>query len=465
MRSKVIKEYDELLNKVNHIHFIGIGGSGMCPLVDILRGDGKYITGSDVDDNSDTVRRLRSFGIPVAIGQRAENIGDAELVVYSAAIAKDNPELVAAQTSGVPTIERSVLLGAVCRRYKRDIAISGTHGKTTTTSMVTTILMAGQLDPTVVIGGKLALIEGYGRAGRSDRMVCEACEFVDTFLQITPEVAVILNIDADHLDYFGTLDNIIASFRQFAGQTTGAVIANGDDANTMKALDTTKAQIITFGLDPRNDYYAENVQQASGGFWKFDMLHKGQKLTEITLKVPGEHNILNALAAAAASIYVGATPDDVRKGLGMFSGASRRFEIHTVHNGITIADDYAHHPTEIEATLHACKEMNYKRVWAVFQPFTYTRTKQHMQEFADVLQIADQVVLTDIMGGREFDDLGIRSEDLQALIPGCHLEHTFEDVADYVLANAAEGDLVITMGCGDVYKCAKLMSAKLNEKE
>ena len=177
MRSKVIREYDELLNRVNRVHFIGIGGSGMCPLVDILRGDGKTITGSDVDDNSDTVKRLRSFGIPVAIGQRAENIGDAELVVYSAAIAKDNPELVAAMESGVPTIERSVLLGAVCRRYKRDIAISGTHGKTTTTSMVTTILMAGQLDPTVVIGGKLALIEGYGRAGRSDRMVCEACEF------------------------------------------------------------------------------------------------------------------------------------------------------------------------------------------------------------------------------------------------------------------------------------------------
>ena len=417
MRSKVIREYDELLN---------------------------------------------------SIGQRAENIGDAELVVYSAAIAKDNPELVAALESGVPTIERSVLLGAVCRRYKRDIAISGTHGKTTTTSMVTTILMAGQLDPTVVIGGKLALIEGYGRAGRSDRMVCEACEFVDTFLQITPEVAVILNIDADHLDYFGTLDNIIASFRQFADQTTGVVIANGDDANTMKALDTTKARIITFGLDPKNDYYAVNVQQASGGFWKFDLMHncdgRGEKLTEITLKVPGEHNVLNALAAAAASIYVGATPDDVKKGLGMFSGASRRFEIHPVHNGITIADDYAHHPTEIEATLHACKEMDYKRVWAVFQPFTYTRTKQHMQEFADVLQIADKVVLTDIMGGREWDDLGIRSEDLQALIPGCYLEHTLEEAADFVLANAEEGDLVITMGCGDVYKCAKLMTAKLNKR-
>ena len=288
MRSKVIRDYDELLNKVSRVHFIGIGGSGMNPLVDILLGDGKVISGSDVDDNSDTVKRLRSFGIPVAIGQRAENIGDAELVVYSAAIAKDNPELVAALASGVPTIERSVLLGAVCRRYKRDIAVSGTHGKTTTTSMITTILMAGQLDPTVVIGGKLALIEGYGRAGKSDRMVCEACEFVDTFLQITPEVAVILNIDADHLDYFGTLDNIIASFRQFAEQTTGVVIANGDDANTMKALDTTKADIITFGLDPKNDYYAVNVQQASGGFWKFDLMRhsdgKGEKLTEIALK-------------------------------------------------------------------------------------------------------------------------------------------------------------------------------------
>ena len=465
MRSKVITEYDELLNKVKRIHFIGIGGSGMCPLVDILRADGKDISGSDVDDNSDTVKRLRSFGIPVAIGQRAENIEGAELVVYSAAIAADNPELCAARESGVPTIERSVLLGAVCRRYKKDIAVSGTHGKTTTTSMITTILMAGQLDPTVVIGGKLALIEGYGRAGHSDTMVCEACEFVDTFLQITPEIAVILNIDADHLDYFGTLDNIIASFRQFAGQTTGAVIANGDDANTMKALDTAKAKIITFGLATTNDYYAENIRMASGGFWQFDLMHGGEKLTDITLKVPGEHNILNALAASVACLYVGATPDDVKKGLGMFSGASRRFEIHTVKDGITIADDYAHHPAEIEATLHACKEMPYKRVWAVFQPFTYTRTKAHLHEFARVLQIADKVVLTDIMGGREWDDLGIHSEDMQALIPDCHLEHTFEGVADYVLANAEEGDLVITMGCGDVYKCAKLMSARLNEKQ
>ena len=463
MRSKVITEYDELLNKVRHIHFIGIGGSGMCPLVDILRGDGKFITGSDVDDNSDTVKRLRSFGINVAIGQRAENIDGAELVVYSAAISKENPELRAAVESGIPTIERSVLLGAVCRRYSNAIAISGTHGKTTTTSMVTTILMVGQLDPTVVIGGKLALIDGYGRAGKSQNMVCEACEFVDTFLQITPAISVILNIDADHLDYFGTLDNIIASFRQFAGQTTGAVIANGDDGNTMKALNTTKAKIITFGLDSKNDYYAQNVCMERSGFWKFDLMHAGEKLTDIVLKVPGEHNVLNALAAAAASMYVGATADDVKKGLAMFSGASRRFEIHTVHNGITIADDYAHHPTEIEATLHACKEMDYKRVWAVFQPFTYTRTKTHMQEFANVLQIADRVAITDIMGARETDDLGIKSEDLQALIPNCFLGHSFEEVAEYVLANAEEGDLIITMGCGDIYKCAKLMKSKLEQ--
>lgn len=461
MRSKVITEYDEVLAKVKHIHFIGIGGSGMCPLVDILREDDKIITGSDVDDNSDTVRRLRSFGIKVAIGQRAENIEGAELIVYSAAISKENPELKAALASGIPTIERSVLLGAICRRYSNAIAVSGTHGKTTTTSMVTTILMSGQLDPTVVIGGKLALIEGYGRAGRSENMVCEACEFVDTFLQITPAISVILNIDADHLDYFGTLDNIIASFRQFAGQTSDAVIANGDDANTMKALDTTKAKIITFGLKSTNDYYAENVCMSTGGFWKFDLMHSGEKLTEITLNVPGEHNILNALAAAAATMYVGATADDVRNGLRMFSGASRRFEIHTVHNGITVADDYAHHPTEIEATLHACKEMNYKRVWAVFQPFTYTRTKTHLKEFARVLQIADKVAITDIMAARETDDLGVKSEHLQELIPGCYLGHSFEAVADYVLANAEDGDLIITMGCGDIYKCAKLMKARL----
>ncbi len=461
MKNKVIKEYDELLANAKRLHFIGIGGSGMCPLVDILQADGKIITGSDVDDNSDTVKRLRSLGITVYIGQRAENIGDAELVVYSAAISKENPELKAAFDMGLPTIERSVMLGAVCRRYSNTIAVSGTHGKTTTTSMITTILMAGNLDPSVVIGGKLALIGGYGRAGKSDKMVCEACEFVDTFLQITPAVAVILNIDADHLDYFGTVENIIASFHQFAKQTTRVVVANGDDANTMKALEDIQLPIVTFGRKSSNDYYAENVEKNAKGFWEFDLMHSGDKIVRLAINVPGEHNILNAIAAAAAAICVGADADAVKKGLGMFFGAARRFEVHTVHNGITVADDYAHHPAEIEATLRACKEMNYKRIFAVFQPFTYTRTKTHLKEFARVLQIADMVAITDIMAARETDDLGVSSEQLQQLIPGCFLGKSFEEIADYVLENAREGDLVITMGCGDIYKCAKIIKQKL----
>ncbi|MDR1563726.1 MAG: UDP-N-acetylmuramate--L-alanine ligase [Oscillospiraceae bacterium] len=458
---------DEIFSGLKRLHFIGIGGSGMCPIVEILHSTGNYIiTGSDVDNESDTVKRIRGMGIPVAIGHRAENIGDAQLLVYSAAIQKDNPELLAAKEAGIHVFERSVMLGVLCRRYPNTIAISGTHGKTTSSSMLAQILVTAGIDPTVFIGGKLPLIGGNGRVGNSDIMVCEACEFVDTFLQITPAIAVILNIDADHLDYFGTLENVIRSFNKFLKQTSSLVVINGDDANSLKALEGVELPVITFGLGENNDYTAKNIRMNEGSHWEFELVHKGTSLADITLQVPGRHNIYNALAAAAAAHVSGAIPQDIVNGLGSFTGAGRRYEVHGVFDGLTVADDYAHHPAEIEVTLKAVKEMHFNKVWAVFQPFTYTRTKNLLQEFANALDIADQVILTEIMPAREVDDLGVSSSQLQERInKPCKLLGSFEEIADYVIANAGSGDLVITMGCGDIYKCAKLIKQKLEAKD
>ena len=457
-------EFDHLLDKARKLHFMGIGGSGMCPLAEILLAEGKIITGSDVDAESDTVKRMINLGAQVVIGQKAGNAGDADLVVYSAAIQKDNPELVDAIERGIPTVERSVLLGALCRRYDRTIAVCGTHGKTTTTSMITQILVEADLDPNIIIGGKLPLIDGNGRAGKSDLMVCEACEYVDTFLQITPAVAVILNIDADHLEYFGSVDGIVKSFRQFVAQTSQLVIVNGDDPDSMRAVEGTDKPVITYGLTEGNTFTAVNIDTDSASHWAFDILKNGGFYCHTRLRVPGHHNVLNALAAAAAADYAGASPEQIASGLESFGGAKRRYDVHIVKDGITVADGYAHHPTEIKAILSACKEMSFRKVWAVFQPFTYTRTRDHMQEFADVLSIADEVLLTEIMAAREVDDLGVNSSQLQALIPGAKLFGSMQELADYAIANAQEGDLIITMGCGDIYKCAKMMARMLDER-
>ena len=461
-----------------HVHFIGIGGSGMCPLAEILLAEGKKVTGSDVDGESDTVARMRRLGAEVAIGQRAENIEyyNPDLVVYTAAVQKDNPELLAAQSKKIPTVERAVMLGALCRRYSRTIAFSGTHGKTTATSMCSQILLGSRLDPSVFIGGKLPLIDAYSKAGNSGTMVVEACEFADHFLQIAPACAVILNVDADHLEYFGSIEGVIKSFNQFAKQTTQQLIVNGDDENSLTALKDVDLPVIKFGMSDGNDYQAKNAKKSKnegngqGGLWEFDVYKNGEFWLEAKLGAPGMHNIYNALAAAAAADYAlsdnGFNHDEIKdyikRGLLEFTGASRRFEIHTRAGGITVADDYAHHPTEIEATLGAAKEMGFKRVWAIFQPFTYSRTKEHLHEFARVLQIADKCLLTEIMAAREVDDLGVSSSQLQALIPGAEIFPSFEAIADDAIMNARPGDLIITMGCGDIYKCAKIMAKRLD---
>lgn len=458
-----MENIDTLLKQVKRIHFIGIGGSGMCPLAEILHNEGYALSGSD-NNESDTLARIRALGIPVTMGQKAENIAGAEMVVYTAALLKDNPELVAAKASGIPTFERAKLFGAISRLYPDCIGICGTHGKTTVTSMTTQIMLEAELDPSAVIGGKLPLIDANGRVGKSEHFVCEACEFVDTFLELSPAVAVILNIDEDHLDYFKTLDNLILSFHKFASMATDAVLYNGDDANTLKAMEGIENKtLVTFGFQSTNDWYPENIGTVRGAFYDFDVMHGGKNLGHIQLNVPGRHNILNALAAIAASMHAGADFAACKAGLEAFGGAGRRFEMLGEYAGITFADDYAHHPAELRVTLESAMKMDYNRVWAVFQPFTYSRTYMLMDDFAEVLQIPDRCVLTEIMGSREINTYNVYTAQLAEKIPDSVWFNTFDEVADYVLQNAEAGDLVLTLGCGDIYKAAKIMINRLKK--
>ena len=456
-----MNEITKVLETVKTIHFIGIGGSGMCPLAEILHSKGYTLQGSDNNESS-IVDRIRKMGIKVMMGQRAENIEGAEMVVYSAAISKENPELKAAIESGIPTFQRAELLGEVSRQFSNCIGICGTHGKTTVTSLTVQTMIEAGLDPSAVIGGKLPLTNSYGRVGQTETIVMESCEYQDTFLKMSPDVAVILNIDEDHLEYFKTMENLILSFTKFAQSATKAVIYNGDDENTLKAIADIKGkEMISFGFDKKNDYYAENVEEYKGAFTKFDVMYKGEKLGNVELSIPGIHNVLNALAAIASAIYSGAKFEDCIKGLQEFKGAGRRFEDLGTYNGIDFIDDYAHHPAELKVTLEAAMKMGYNTVWAVFQPFTYSRTAMHFDEFVDVLKIPDRCVMTEIMGSREVNTYDIYTSQLADKIPNSVWFNTQEEVADYVVKNAKAGDLVLTMGCGDIYKSAFMMIERL----
>lgn len=456
-----MSEISNVLKSVKVIHFIGIGGSGMCPLAEILHSKGYTLQGSDNNESS-IVDRIRKMGIKVMMGQRAENIEGAEMVVYSAAISKENPELKAALDSGIPTFQRAELLGEVSRQFTNCIGVCGTHGKTTVTSLTVQTMIEAGLDPSAVIGGKLPLTNSYGRVGNTETIVMESCEYQDTFLKMSPDVAVILNIDEDHLEYFKTMENLILSFTKFAESATKAIIYNGDDENTLKAIKDIKGkEMISFGFDSKNDYYAENVEEYKGAFTKFDVMYKGEKLGSVELSIPGIHNVLNALAAIASAIYSGAKFEDCIKGLQEFKGAGRRFEDLGTYNGIDFVDDYAHHPAELKVTLEAAMKMGYNTVWAVFQPFTYSRTAMHFDEFVDVLKIPDRCVMTEIMGSREVNTYDIYTSQLAEKIPNSVWFNTQEEVAEYVVNHAKAGDLVLTMGCGDIYKSAFMMIERL----
>ena len=459
-----MKNIDELLKSVKKVHFIGIGGSGMCPVAEILLSLGYEVSGSDNND-TETFRRIEREGAKVFLGQVKENIADdTELVIYTNAILKGNEELEYAKEN-FPCVERAEVLGALSRLFTNCIGICGTHGKTTTSSMETQILMEAGLDPSAVIGGKLPLIDAYGRYGETQNFVCESCEFNNTFLHMNPDIAVILNIDEDHLDFFGNLDNIKKSFREFAEKTTRIIIYNGDDENTVDTLKGIEGKkLISVGRNESNEWVAKNINIPGGFYSDYEVWHCGEFVCRVELSIPGEHNILNSLCAFVAAYESGADIESICRGLKGFKGASRRFELLGTYKGVTFADDYAHHPAEIKVTLEAAKKMGYKNVWAVHQPFTYSRTSLLLDDFAKVLSIADKCVISEIMGSREVNTIGIKASDLADKIPGSVQIDSLKDIADYVCKNAQDGDLVITLGCGDVYKAARMMVSKLSER-
>lgn len=455
--------YDNILDKVKKIHFVGIGGSGMCPLAEILYSEGFEITGSDCNE-SDTLDRIKGMGIKVFEGHFADNVKDTELVVYTAAVKSDNPELVAAKELKIPCLERSVMLGIVTRRYNRSVAVAGTHGKTSTTAMISQILIGSGFDPSAIIGGKLNAIGGNSYVGQSDIIVCEACEYVDTFLQLTPYISVVLNIDADHLDYFKNLDNIKNSFNKFANQTTHAVIYCGDDENSVDTFKDLSLEKITFGVGENCDYRAVNIV-SNGMNQSFDLYFKNDFIATVNLIVPGRHNIMNALAAAAAAHHLGATGKEIAENLEKFTGVHRRFEVLGVSKGITVADDFAHHPTELTAVLTSAMNMGFNKVWAIFQPHTFSRTAILLDDFAKALSIPDEIIISEILAVREVNTYNIYSTDLGAKIDGSHCIDTFEEITDFILNNAKEGDLVLTMGGGNVYRCANMIYSALEHKD
>ena len=439
-----------------HVHFIGIGGISMSGLAEILLKEGFTISGSDNKESALT-DHLEGLGATVFYGQKASNIIDGiDVVVYTAAIHEDNEEYQAAVQKGLPMLTRAELLGQLMKNYETPVAISGTHGKTTTTSMLSHILLEGELDPTISVGGILKAIGGNIRVGNSGVFVTEACEYTNSFLDFFPKIGVILNIEEDHLDFFKDLADIRHSFRRFAEllPEDGVLVINGDIENLDELAEGLPCEVVRFGMDSSKDYSATNILHGKLGDASFDLVKNGEFIDRVSLSVNGDHNVQNALAAIAVADKMGVPMDVIKRGLKGFSGTDRRFELKGQLNGITIVDDYAHHPTEIKATLKAAKHYPHKEIWCIFQPHTYTRTKSLFDEFVEALTLTDHVILADIYAARETDTLGISSKDVaDALIEkGCDAYYfpSFEEIEDFCMERCQKGDLLITMGAGDV---------------
>ena len=433
-------------------HLVGIGGVSMRPLGLVLRRMGMEISGSDMNASVST-DELISKGIQVSIGHRAENIEGVDCLIRTAAAHNDNPEIAAARAKGIPIFERAQAWGYIMQAYKNAICVSGTHGKTTTTSMLTHIFMQADRDPTIMIGGFLPLLGAGHRVGKGDTIILESCEYCNSFLNFFPTAAVILDVDADHLDFFKDLGDVEHSFRAFAERTPedGYVVANHDDPNTMSTLRGIYRRVITFGLTPEADVYAENIEY-KGANSHFDIMYKGRFFTDVTLHVPGVHNVKNALAATAACICVGVRPSSVKYGLAGFNGAGRRFEFKGKYNGADVYDDYAHHPGELRALLDAVEQLNYKRTILVFQPHTYSRTAALFEDFVAQLRRPDVLLLAEIFAAREKNTIGISSRSLAERVDGASFYPSFGELEDAVREIAEPGDIVLTVGAGDVYK-------------
>lgn len=448
------------------IHFVGIGGISMSALAEILQHADFIISGSDMK-SSNITDKLQNKGIKVYIGHKSANVDGSDVVVYTAAVKEDNPEIIRAKELNLPIVERSTLLGEIMRKYKYSIGVSGTHGKTTTTSMVSMIFIEAGLDPTITVGGELDSIGGNLRLGDSQYFITEACEYVESFLKFYPFAGIILNIDADHLDYFKDLDAIQESFNNYAKliSQSGFLIANIDDDRVKEITSSVDCHIVTYGLNNKNaEYTAKNITVNPKGFVGFEAVHKGETLGHIQLNIPGVHNVYNALASISCSISLGASFEHCKMALSKFGGTKRRFEYKGTFNNATVIDDYAHHPTEVKATLKAARSYPHNRIWCIFQPHTYTRTKKLLDEFSAAFDDADKVIVADIYAAREKDTGDIHSRDLVERLKRRGKESlylpNFDSIQEYLSNNAQEGDLVITMGAGDIHKVGENLVGK-----
>ena len=434
-----------------HVHLVGIGGVSMRPLGLVLKGMGLHVSGSDMNSSVST-DELIDQGIQVAIGHRQENVQGADCVIRTAAVHNDNPEIAGARAAGIPVFERAQAWGVIMKAYDNAICISGTHGKTTTTSMMAHILMEAALDPTVMIGGYLPLLRAGHRVGNGNTILLESCEYCDSFLNFFPSLAVVLNIEADHLDYFKDLADVKKSFRKFAELSTNGIVANGDDANTVDTL--CGLDYVSFGFGANNTVRAVDPSED----WRsFDVVCDGQRYCHVELSVYGRHNALNALAAAAMSWKMGIDADAVVRGLAGFRGAGRRMEFKGTYNGADVYDDYAHHPGELSATVDAVRAMGYKRIIFAFQPHTYTRTHALFNEFVEQLCKPDLLILAEIYAARERNTVGISSRDLVEKIPGSIYCATLPEVTQRLKELAQPGDVILTVGAGDIYRAGEAL--------
>ena len=446
-----------------HVHFIGIGGISMSALAEILLQKNYIISGSDIQ-KSPLTDKLAEKGASIFIGHVRENIKDADLIIYTAAVDDTNPEMQEASALNIPTIDRPKLLGAIMKKYPHAIAVAGTHGKTTTTSMVSTILMHAKMDPTILVGELLDNIGGNVRIGDSTYFVTEACEYCESFLKFYPHIGIVLNIEEDHLDYYRDLNHILEAFKKFARliPQEGSLIVCGDDANAMQIVNDATCNVVTYGTHKAHcDWRAQNIHWSKQGFANFDVAYRGNDLGNITLRVPGVHNVYNSIAAIACAHVLGVDFPSIAQGISAYTGARRRFEYKGNHKGFTVVSDYAHHPTEIKATLNAALKYPHNRIWCIFQPHTYTRTLSLIDTFKDSFDVADHIIITDIYAAREKDDGSIHAKDLVKKIKDKGIKASyiakFDDIASYVKAHAQKDDLVLTMGAGSIDQLGEMI--------
>lgn len=458
--------YQVNFNNPVHIYFIGIGGISMSGLAEILLNENFTVSGSDMKE-SDLTTLLSERGATIFYGQRYENItDDIDVVVYTSAIKEDNPEWQAMKDKKIPSLSRAQLLGQLMKNYELPVAISGTHGKTTTTSMISEILLKADTDPTLSIGGIYKSIGGNIRVGQGKYFVTEACEYTNSFLSFYPKTAIILNVEEDHLDFFKDINDIRNSFKKFAAllPDDGTLIINSDIDNYEELCKDLTCNVVTYGFKETDDFFATDIIYNENGYPSFTVITKDGCRFEYQLNVPGIHNISNALSAIAFATMEGIDTSVIKEALEAFRGTNRRFDYKGSIGGVTIIDDYAHHPTEIRATLTAAQNYPHNHLWCVFQPHTYTRTKAFLKEFAEALSLAENIILADIYAARERDTLGISSKTLQAEIEKlgkkCYYFPSFDEIENFLLEKCINGDLLITMGAGDVVKIGENLIGK-----